>query len=190
MTNFKYGNQFFDTQEDVNAYILEKEFNKQLKWFNDFNRHPRFDHIDYDAKDKKGRKVHIELKQRKGTIDDFKRFGDVIIEPTKLEAFAKVMESGYTLDEQRLYINWTDDGAIIYTFQGEVIPVVYYLNHKQKNYGKNNQEEHEDRMGIPIDYAAIYKKDENGRYKLIQKPTKTMKSELKKKWWELIINLF
>jgi RecB family endonuclease NucS len=93
MTNFKYGNQFFDTQEDVNAYILEKEFNKQLKWFNDFNRHPRFDHIDYDAKDKKGRKVHIELKQRKGTIDDFKRFGDVIIEPTKLEAFAKVMES-------------------------------------------------------------------------------------------------
>jgi hypothetical protein len=71
-----------------------------------------------------------------------------------------------------------------------VIPVVYYLNHKQKNYGKNNQEEHEDRMGIPIDYAPIYKKDENGRYKLIQKPTKTMKSELKKKWWELIINLF
>ena len=190
MANFKYGNQFFDNQEDVNAYILEEEFNKQLGWFKNLNRHPRFDHIDYDARDKKGRKVHIELKQRKGTIDDFKRFGDVIIEPTKLEAFAKVMESGYTLDEQRLYINWTDDGAIIYTFQGEIIPVVYYLNHKQKNYGKNNLEEYEDRMGIPIDYAAIYKKDENGRYKLVSEPKKTMKTELKRNWWKQVLNIF
>ena len=136
MTNFKYGKQFFDDQEDVNAYILEEEFNKQLDLFNKLNRHKKGDHIDYDGIDKKGRKCHIELKQRSGTVDDYIRFGDVFIEPTKLEAFSKIMESGFTLDEQRLYINWTDDGAIMYTFQGEVIPTILYLNHKQKNYGK------------------------------------------------------
>ena len=74
------------------------------------------------------------------------------------------MESGFTLDEQRLYINWTDDGAIMYTFQGEVIPTILYLNHKQKNYGKGKEKEYEDRLGIPIEYAVIYKKNENGEY--------------------------
>ena len=190
MAKFQYGNQFFDEQEDVNAYILEEEFNKQVGWFKNLNRHPKYEHIDYDGIDKKGRKVHIELKQRNGKIDDFKRLGDVVIEPAKVEAFAKIMESGYTLDEQRLYINWTDDGAIVYTFQGEVIPVVYYLNHRQRNYGKNKEEEFEDRLGIPIDYAAIYKKDENNNYRLVQKPTKTLKTQLKRNWWRKILNIF
>ena len=52
MTNFKYGKQFFDDQEDVNAYILEKEFNKQLDLFDKLNRHKKGDHIDYDGIDK------------------------------------------------------------------------------------------------------------------------------------------
>lgn len=189
MTNFKYGKEFFDSQEDVNAYILEEEFNKQLDLFNKLNRHKKGDHIDYDGIDKKGRKCHIELKQRSGTVDDYIRFGDVFIEPTKLEAFSKIMESGFTLDEQRLYINWTDDGAIMYTFQGEVIPTILYLNHKQKNYGKGKEKEYEDRLGIPIEYAVIYKKNEKGEYKLIQRAKKTNQKQIKKKWWELIINI-
>ena len=190
MNNFKYGNQFFDKQEDVNAYILEEEFNKQLGWFDNLNRHPKGEHIDYDGIDKKGRKVHIELKQRNGTIEQFERWGDVVIEPTKAQAFAAIMESGYTLDEQRLYINWVDDGAIIYTFKGEVIPILYYLNHPQKNYGKNNPEENEDRFGLPIEYATIYKKDENGKYILVKKGKETQRKEIKKKWYQYIFKSF
>ena len=60
MTNFKYGKQFFDDQEDVNAYILEKEFNKQLDLFETDQAQEALD------KERALQKVTLEIKEKFG----------------------------------------------------------------------------------------------------------------------------
>jgi len=145
---------YFDYQEDVNKKLLE-EFNDQLHWFIGLTANTRMSEIDFKATDRKNRLTHIELKQRKGNVEQYIKYGDILIEPSKISALTKIMESGYTNDEQRLYINFVDDGYIIFNINN-IGEMKFYPNHKQRNYGKGKTE-HEDRFGLKIEDAIIYK---------------------------------
>lgn len=154
-------NNYFDIKEDEDSNLL-LEFNNDQHWFNGLTGNPQYSEVDYKADDIKGRRVHLELKQRKGTIKQFEEWEDVLIEPSKVAAFTKIMESGYTNNEKVLYVNFVDDGIII--FDIDKIPYYKnYPNHKQRNYGKRTIE-HETRLGIPMTCAIIFKKDNNKHY--------------------------
>ena len=151
---------YFDAQEERCAELLE-EFNDQLKWFEGLTANTRLSEIDFTCTDKKHRKCHVELKERKGNVQDYIDYGDVLIEVGKLHATTRIMESGHSFNEQRLYINFVDDGVIIFNLNN-ISHMKFYPNHKQRNYGKGTTER-EDRLGLPISNAIIYKKN-NGRY--------------------------
>lgn len=153
------GNNYFDKQEDKCSKLLY-EFNEKERWFKGLTANTKGNEIDFKATDIKDRLVHIEHKQRKGTIEDYFKYGDVLIEPGKIYAFTRVMESGYTNNEQVLYINYTDDGVIIFDMN-KISNMNYYPNHRQINYGKK-QYEFENRFGLKMSDAIIYKYNENG----------------------------
>ena len=157
-----YKSNYFDSQENACTKLLE-EFNDQLNWFNGLTANTRLSEIDFKCTDRKGRLTHVEIKQRKGTIEDFKKYGDVLIEPGKIYALTRIMESGHTNNEQRLYFNFVDDGVIIFNLNN-IAQVNFYPNHKQRNYGKGTVE-YEDRMGLKMQDAIIFKKDDDGKYR-------------------------
>ena len=159
-------NNYFDTME-AKDYKKLCDFNDQVNWFEAIDMMPKYNPTDSTCVDKKGRLVHIELKTREGSLYDYKRFGDVLVEPKKLNTFTNIMESGYTLDERCLYMNFVDDGIIIYNFNDldtiRVIP-----NHRHYNKGKQ-QYEFETRFALPINKAIIYAIDrDTGEYIRVQ----------------------
>lgn len=152
---------YFDKQEAIDSTLLN-QLNDQLNWFNGMTANTRMSEIDYSCTDKKGRLTHVELKQRKGTLDTYvNKYKTVLIEPGKIYATTRIMESGYTNDEQRLYINFVDDGVIIFNLN-DIKRMEFYPNHKQVNYGKHITE-NEDRFGLFVQDAMIYKYTEDGR---------------------------
>ena len=156
---------YFDSQEERNKTLLE-QFNQQLNWFQGMTANTRMSEIDFTCTDKKNRKCHVELKERKGTVQQFINWDTVLIEVGKIHATTRIMESGYTYDEQRLYINFVDDGVIIFNLNN-ISSMDFYPNHKQRNYGKQITE-HEDRFGLHIKDAIIYKLDDNGKYQRLK----------------------
>ena len=160
---------YFDRMELEDARLL-KAFNEQIKWFDGLTASTKGNPIDFKATDKKGRLVHIELKKRKGTIEDYSeqgKFGAIFVEPTKLAFFTRIGESGHTLNERRLFVNFVDDGVIIFPLdEMKGTRLIWYPNHRHQNYGKNNIE-YEDRIGLPLESAIVFKKDENGEYKQV-----------------------
>ena len=156
---------YFDEQETKCSKLL-KHFNDDQNWFVGLTANTRGNEIDFKATDKKGRLVHIEHKQRKGTIEDFKKYGNILIEPSKINAFTKIMESGFSNNEQTLYLNYTDDGIIIFDLNN-ISEMIFYPNHRQINYGKHTVE-HEHRFGLKIKDAIIYKKNNDNYIRLKQ----------------------
>lgn len=156
------GKMFFDSQERRDAILLES-FNNDVKWFTSLSANTRMSEIDYKAIDRKGRLVHIELKEREGDIDKYlNQWEYIFIEPSKIQATTKIMESGHTFDEQRLFINFVDDGVIIFNLNN-ISDLKFYPNHKHWNRGKKCYE-HEDRFGLRVKDAIIYKmRYEDGR---------------------------
>lgn len=162
-------NNYFDTME-AKDYKKLCDFNDQVKWFKPetIEANPRFSKTDVTAIDKKNRKVHIELKTREGELLDYRRYGDVLVEPRKLSTFTDIMESGHTLDERCLYMNFVDDGVIIFNFNELGRSINIYTNHYHYNNGKQ-QYEHETRFGLPYNKAIIYAIDKDtGEYVQVQ----------------------
>ena len=147
---------YFDKQE-TRCKLLFRAFNDQKNWFTSLSANTRGSEIDFTAIDKKNRKCHCELKERKGTVQTYLDYGDVLIEVGKVFATTRIMESGHSLNEQRLYVNFVDDGVIIFDLN-QISNVKFYPNHKQRNYGKGITE-NEDRIGLPMSNAIIYKKN-------------------------------
>lgn len=159
---------FYDSMEKTD-YNKLCEFNNQVNWFKNDTVKPtqRFGKTDATAIDKKNRKVHIELKTREGELLDYKRFGDVLVEPRKLNTFTDILESGYTLDERCLYMNFVDDGIIIFNFN-DIDTIRVIPNHRHYNKGKQ-EFEYETRFALPINKAIIYAIDKDtGEYIRVQ----------------------
>ena len=144
---------YCDMMEDADSKLFVR-FNEKYKWFEKISRNKRLNSIDYVGVDVKGRKTHIELKQRKETLDKIKEYGDILIEPKKMSAYAAIMESGFTLDEQRLYINFTSDGYVLIWNMNDKLKINYYPNHRHWNPMKKEYE-NEDRFGLIIEQAIV-----------------------------------
>ena len=159
-----FNDEYFNNQE-ARCIQLLTEFNNAVHWFKKIHPNALYSHIDATATDISGRTVHIELKERKGNLSKFVEYGDIMIEPKKLEAFTAIGESGHALNEQRLYINFVDDGVIIFNLD-KLSNLAFYPNHRHFNKGRNTWE-YEDRFGLKIQEALLYQ-NERGAYKRIE----------------------
>ena len=126
---------YFDWMETENIKNLYK-LNGDKHWFAAITPTERFNHTDAVCYTKNGRKITVELKTRDESIEQFQHWGDVLIEPQKLAHFSLIQESGYTLGENCLYINFCKDGTIIFSFNDLKSPVKVYPNHFHYNRGK------------------------------------------------------
>lgn len=151
---------YCDTMEDRNEQLLN-DFNQHVHWFSEITPNERGSEIDFKCKDiKSGRTTHVETKERKGTIKQYANWGTVLIEPSKIARTSKIMESGYSLDEQRLYINFVDDGVLVFNLN-KISTLKYFPNHKHWN-NRDKSYENEDRFGLLIEDAIVYQRDEDG----------------------------
>lgn len=159
---------YFQWMEKTNIKNLHN-FNDKVKWFERIEPTKEFSHTDATCYTKDGRKITVELKTRKETLQQFKNYGDILIEPKKISHFTDVMESGFTLNENCLYINFTADGVAIFNFnEMKQDSLVVYPNHRQYNPGKKHYE-FETRFGWKTRDAILYTKEENNTYTKIQR---------------------
>lgn len=144
---------FFDWKEQENIKNLHK-FNEDHHWFTAITPTERFNHTDAICMTKDDRKITVELKTRDATIEQFQTWGTVLIEPQKLAHFSLIMESGYSLNEDCLYINFATDGVIIFDFN-KLKNITFIPNHKHYNKGKRKWE-YESRFALDIGEALVY----------------------------------
>ena len=96
---------YFDRME-IEDFNKLKEINEDLKWFTKLERNTLFDRIDIDAKDRKGRRVNIELKSRNISID---KYSTIFIEEDKYKHLLMKWEND---EEIPLYINFFNGGVV------------------------------------------------------------------------------
>lgn len=145
---------FFDLMEDVNIQNLRK-FNEEQQWFTAITPTQRFNHTDATCYTTNNRKITIELKTRDETLEQFEKWGTVFIEPQKLAYMSAVMESGYCLNENCLYINFTSDGHCIVFVFNKIKNIEFKPNVKIWNKGKEKYE-YESRFALDIGEALVY----------------------------------
>lgn len=149
-------NSYFDSMEQENIINLRRSNERFNLGFE--NIEPTIRMAEIDATAKKGkRKCSIELKTRKETIDQIKKYGDLLIEPGKMHYFSRIMESGYSLNEEVYYINFCKDGVIVFNFN-DIKNINVYPNHRHFNPGINRYE-NETRFGLNLNDCKIYKYD-------------------------------
>jgi hypothetical protein len=151
-------------QQESNDMALLGEFNNQMNWFvGEISATTNGTSHDAEAYDTKGRKTIIEHKERKGKTDLYiTKYGTVLVEPLKIAHMSKLQAvSGHSINQQRLYINYTDDGVIIFNMN-ERHHMEYYPSHHHFDPIDGCYKD-EDRFGIPVAEAIIYKKID-GRY--------------------------
>lgn len=156
---------YCDEMEIHDGQLLQA-FNEQMKFFNDLTPYPKGTPCDFHGKDtRSGRTTHIELKSRNTNLEQIRRWRTVFIEPSKYAYLVKIMQSGCTYNEIPLYINFVNDGVIIYNFNNR-LNVILTPNVEIKN--PILGVEHEGRIELSINQATIYQKDKNGQYKQVQ----------------------
>lgn len=151
---------YFQWMEHTNIKNLHK-FNDKVNWFTKIEPTKEFSHSDAVCYTKDNRKITVELKTRTSSNKQFQDWGTVLIEPKKLSHFTDVMESGYTLNENCLYVNFTTDGVIVFSFNDLKTPLSIMPNHQQRNPGKGKRE-FETRLGLSMNDALIFYYKEDG----------------------------
>lgn len=159
---------YFTTMELDDATIFNA-FNSDQKWFTEHVYHHDGGRIDVTAKDTKGRKAHVEIKQRTGKygvfMDFIKRFKDIYLDTGKLEVLSKIMASGYTLQEQELFMSIFDKGNTILVHNlNKPMTIEWLPNQRLFNPG-TKQWEFEHRIGLKWWDAMVFTKEEDGHYR-------------------------
>ena len=160
---------YFDLLEEKDAKIVDA-FNNDLKWFTNLQYNDKGSRIDATAQDKKGRKVHIEIKQRTGEkYGNFKNFIEhydtIFLDTGKLDYFSKIMSSGYTLNEKELFISIFNEGDIIIVHDLNRPQSIEWLpNNRIYNPGTEKWE-FEHRIGLYWYNGLVIEKGEDGHYK-------------------------
>ena len=164
-------NNYYDRLEQRDSEILT-EFNNQVKFFTELKFTEKGTRIDATGIDIKGRKANIEVKQRTGRYGNFEafrgRFKEIYLDTGKLDYFSNLMmKSGFTMDEQELFISIFDDGdTIVIHNLNKPQPVMWLPNQTVTNIGGQRRET-EHKIGFLISEAIIYRKV-NGKYTRIQ----------------------
>ena len=147
--------KYAETHE-ADDFEMLKELNSVFK-IDELGRTPKG--YDTDASGyTKGRYVEIELKRRYINVDTYKT---IIIEPYKMQY------ANENKDTIQLYVNFTNDNhAIVFNLHriGNATKTEYDIPSKLYERIKTSN-----RYNLPMYNAWIYKKDENNKYKLIQK---------------------
>lgn len=155
---------------DENIYFEEKEeedykeftkLNEDIFHLNNIGRTPKLHHTDASGLTKDGRVINIELKQRTFDMDTYKT---LYIDDHKC---CNLLMDYVVLKFIPIYINFmTDDTAIVFNLSRlSKRPKIT----KQRTYSKGKQAyEFNDKQELYIENAYIYKKDNNGNYKLIK----------------------
>lgn len=147
--------KYAETHE-ADDFEMLKELNSLFK-IDELGRTPKG--YDTDASGyTKGRYVEIELKRRYINVDTYKT---IIIEPYKMQY------ANENKDTIQLYVNFTNDNhAIVFNLHriGNAEKTEYDIPSKLYERTKTSN-----RYNLPMSNAWIYKKDENNKYKLIQK---------------------
>lgn len=149
--------EFFSQQEEIGfekMYSLNEYF--QLS---DFGRTPEKYDFDASGVTKTGSVVAIEIKNRLNyTLEDFKRFGSVVIEPHKLAE----MYTAHIFDKYiPLYVNFTEDGYAIVFNLTDTKDIKYSTSQRYASIQSKGYERTEKggRFEIPMSYAKVYWKD-------------------------------
>ena len=155
---------------DENTYFEEKEeedykeftkLNEDILHLNNIGRTPQLHHTDASGLTKDGRVINIELKQRYFDMD---KYETLYIDDHKC---CNLLMDFVVLNLIPVYINFmTDDTAIVFNLSRlHKRPKII----KQRTYSKGKQAyEYNDKLELYTEDAYIYKKDNNGRYKLIK----------------------
>lgn len=96
---------YFERME-IEDFNKLKEINYDLKWFTELERNTLLDRIDIEAKDRKGRRVNIELKSRIIPID---KYDTIFIEEDKYNNMMRKWENEGVIP---LYINFFNGGIV------------------------------------------------------------------------------
>lgn len=158
---------YFDKMEEKDAKVINA-FNNQVSWFTDLKYNDMGSRIDATAIDKKGRKTHIEIKQRTGKYASFlefiKMFDTIFLDTGKLDTLSNIMRSGYTLNEQELFISIFNDGDVIIIHNLNQPQEIQWLpNNRLWNIGLKKWE-NEHRIGLYWWNGIIYQKNSQGKY--------------------------
>lgn len=153
---------YYDRLEDADAAIITA-FNQDLNYFKSILFNKKGWRNDAYAIDKKGRTVHIEIKQRQGKYKDFnefiKKYNSCYLAADKIPWMQKIMQSGYTLSEKELFISIFDDGNTILLFDLlKPQKVEWFPNSRTWNPGQNKWT-FETNIGFYWKNAVIFKKD-------------------------------
>lgn len=155
---------------DENTYFEEKEtedyeeftkLNEDILHLKNIGRTPQLHHTDASGLTKDGRVINIELKQRDCDMD---KYETLYIDDHKC---CNLLMDYVVLKFIPIYINFmTDDTAIVFNLSRlSKRPKIT----KQRTYSKGKQAyEYNDKQELYVEDAYIYKKDNNGRYKLIK----------------------
>ena len=149
-------NTKYAERHEADDFEMLKELNSLLK-IDELGRTPNGYYTDASGYTK-GRYVEIELKRRYINVDTYKT---IIIEPYKMQY------ANENKDTIQLYVNFTNDNhAIVFNLHriGNATKTEYDIPSKLYERTKTSN-----RYNLPMYNAWIYKKDENNKYKLIQK---------------------
>lgn len=146
---------YFDRME-IEDFNKLKEINEDLKWFTKLERNTLFDRIDIEAKDRKGRRVNIELKTRNISID---KYDTIYIEEDKYKHMIMKWEND---GEIPLYINFFNGGIVgVWDLRKFSNPEITNV----KIYNKGRQTvENVNRYILPVDGCIKLGRGEECRY--------------------------
>ena len=127
--------------------------------FKSVRRNAKYSPIDYMGMDKKGRICSIELKRRNFNMD---RYKSIFIEPEKAWHLINRYEQ---YDLIPLYVNFFDDGVLMFDLRKYEKPNIELEHKKVKIYNNgHNEEQNVWRMELPTDDAIRYIREDNGEY--------------------------
>ena len=145
---------YFDRME-IEDFNKLKEINEDLKWFTKLERNTLFDRIDIEAKDRKGRRVNIELKSRNISID---KYDTIYIEEDKYKHLLMKWEND---GEIPLYINFFNNGVGVWDVRKFPNPDTVNVT----IYNKGRQTiENVNRYILPVDGCIKLGRGEECRY--------------------------
>lgn len=159
----KTNENYFDSMESKDFEIL-KNFNDDVKFFSKLTYNQKGSKIDATALTKKGKKCHIEIKQRTGEYGDFKNFIEhfdtIFIDTGKLDWFSRIMTSGFTNDEKELFMSIFNNGDIVIIHDLNKPQTIEWLpNQRLWNHGTKKWDS-EHRLGFYWYNGIIFEKDE------------------------------
>lgn len=159
---------YFDNFEEKDAEIL-RAFNNDVNFFKEITCNEKGSRIDITARTKKGKKCHIELKQRVGkykSFDEFTvNFDSIFLATSKVDFFSKIMSSGHTLNEKELFVSIFDDGDTIIIHDVLKPQELEWLPNQRLWNPGTKQWDYEHRLGFYWQNGIIYTKQKDGHYK-------------------------